>query len=89
VVRRKPRVFVVWDACRARVLDTVCEESVVKLSYSDNLGATWSGPRRLSAGVGEHYFPTISSDQAGGGVAVAWFTNRFDPSSTTARTWSW
>jgi hypothetical protein len=78
IVGGKPRVFVVWDACRARVLDTVCEESVVKLRYSDNLGATWTGPRRISPGVGEHYFPTISSDQAGGGVAVAWFTNRFD-----------
>jgi hypothetical protein len=79
IVGGKPRVFVVWDACRARPLDAVCEESVVKLRYSDNLGATWSAPRRLSAGVGEHYFPTISSDRAGGGVAVAWFTNRFDP----------
>jgi hypothetical protein len=78
IVGGKPRVFVVWDACRARVLDTVCEESVVKLSYSDNLGASWSAPRRISASVGEHYFPTISSDQAGGRIAVAWFTNRFD-----------
>jgi hypothetical protein len=78
IVHGKPRVFVVWDACRARVLDTVCEESVVKLSYSDNLGATWSAPRRLSPAVGEHYFPTISSDRAGRGIAVAWFTNRLD-----------
>ena len=78
IVGGKPRVFVVWDACRARVLDTVCEESVVKLRYSDNLGSTWSAPRRISASVGEHYFPTISSDQAGDGIAVAWFTNRFD-----------
>jgi hypothetical protein len=78
LVGGKPRVFVVWDACRARPLDTVCEESVVKLRYSDNLGATWSAPRRISPAVGEHYFPTISSDQAGGGIAVAWFTNRFD-----------
>jgi hypothetical protein len=78
IVAGKPRVFVVWDACRARPLDTVCEESVVKLSTSADLGATWSGPRRLSPSVGEHYFPTISSDQAGGGIAVAWFTNRFD-----------
>jgi hypothetical protein len=78
MVGGKPRVFVVWDACRARPLDTVCEESVVKLRHSDNLGATWSAPRRISPAVGEHYFPTISSDQAGGGIAVAWFTNRFD-----------
>jgi hypothetical protein len=78
IVNGQPRVYVVWDACRARPLDTVCEESVVKLRYSDNLGATWSGPRIISDRVGEHYFPTISSDQAGPGVAVAWFTNRFD-----------
>jgi hypothetical protein len=78
IVGGKPRVFVVWDACRARVLDTVCEESVIKLRYSDNLGASWTAPRRISPSVGEHYFPTISSDQAGGGIAVAWFTNRFD-----------
>ena len=78
IVAGKPRVYVVWDACRARPLDTVCEESVVKLSTSADLGATWSAPRRISPGVGEHYFPTISSDRAGGGVAVAWFTNRFD-----------
>jgi hypothetical protein len=78
MVGGKPRVFVVWDACRARVLDVVCEESVVKLRYSDNLGASWSAPRRISPAVGEHYFPTISSDRAGSRIAVAWFTNRFD-----------
>jgi hypothetical protein len=32
----------------------------------------------VSAG-GVNYFPTISSDRAGSRVAVAWYTNRFDP----------
>lgn len=77
MVRGKPRVFVIWDACRARVLDTVCEEPAIKLSYSDDLGASWTAPRVISAG-GDNYFPTINVDRATGKVAAAWYTNRPD-----------
>jgi hypothetical protein len=79
IVNGRPRVFVVWDACRARVLGgNVCELPEVRLRYSDDLGASWSFTKVLSAG-GVNYFPTISSDRAGSKVAVAWFTDRFDP----------
>jgi hypothetical protein len=78
VVHGKNRVFVVWDGCRARVLgDSVCEEPAIRLRYSDDAGATWSRTRTLSAG-GDNYFPTISANQGGRNVAVAWYTNRFD-----------
>jgi hypothetical protein len=73
----RPRVYVVWDACRARPLDFVCEEAAIKLRFSDNLGVGWSAVRRLSAG-GDNYFPTVSNDRAGSGLAAAWFTNRHD-----------
>jgi hypothetical protein len=68
---------VVWDACLVRPLDTVCEEPQIKLTYSDDDGAHWSAPKVLSRG-GDNYFPTIAADGAGK-LAVAWFTNRFDP----------
>ena len=47
------------------------------LTYSDDLGATWSDPQTLSQG-GVNYFPTISADPTSGQVAVAWFTNLYD-----------
>jgi hypothetical protein len=72
-----PRVFVTWDACLARPLDTVCEEPVIKLVYSDDDGATWS-PQRVVSGGGDNYFPTIATDRATGKVLLAWFTNRYD-----------
>ena len=72
------RFFVTWEQCSARVLDTICEEPSVMLTYSDDLGATWSDPQTLSQG-GVNYFPTISADPTSGQVAVAWFTNRYDP----------
>jgi hypothetical protein len=78
MVGGKPRVYVVWDACRARVQGFACEEPVIKLRSSDDLGAGWSFTKILSTG-GDNYFPTISDDRAGGSLAVAWFTNRFDP----------
>ena len=72
----KPRVFDIWDACSERPLDNVCAESQIKLTFSDDLGATWSTPQVLSRG-GDNYFPTIAGDRAGA-LAVAWYTNRFD-----------
>ena len=82
------RIFVTWDACQARLLDTICEEAEIKLRWSDDFGATWSPVRVISAGA-DNYFPTIHSDPAGSHVAVAYFTSRFDSISTTGRTWSW
>jgi hypothetical protein len=73
----QPRVFVTWDACSERPLDTICVEPVVKLTYSDDFGQSWARPRVISAG-GDNYFPTLSPDRSGS-LALAWFTNRFDP----------
>ena len=72
------RIFVIWDACKVRLLGSICEEPEIKLSYSDDDGATWTGPIVLSNG-GDNYFPTISADRSGGdGLAAAWFTNFYD-----------
>jgi hypothetical protein len=69
------RAFVVWDACRYRLFDNVCEESVIKLTYSDDQGATWSTPKVVSVG-GDNYFPAIADGP--GSLGLIWFTNRFD-----------
>jgi hypothetical protein len=71
-----PRIFAIWDACSERVLDFICEESVIKLKYSDDDGATWSDVIVLSRG-GDNYFPAITTD-GNGRVVAAWFTNRYD-----------
>jgi hypothetical protein len=76
MVGGRPRVFFTWEACRARPLE-ICEEPQIKLRSSDDLGATWSRVRVLSAG-GDNYFPTIANDPAGPRLALAWYTNRFD-----------
>lgn len=74
----KTRIFVVWDACAARVLsETVCEEAEIKLVYSDDDGQHWSGVKILSV-EGDNYFPSIADDPAGSSLAVTWFTNRRD-----------
>lgn len=84
IVNGKPKVFMVWDACRTRVptggtsRPITCEKPVIKLKTSTDFGASWSGVKILSKG-GSNYFPTISSDKGGSGLAVAYYTNRFDP----------
>ncbi|MDQ3751962.1 MAG: hypothetical protein M3333_03610 [Actinomycetota bacterium] len=78
MVGDRPRVFAVWDACRYRLLDSTCEESVIKFTYSDDFGRSWRGPTRVSRGRGDSYFPTISAGAHSRHVAVAYFTNRFD-----------
>jgi hypothetical protein len=78
LVGGRPRVFVVWDACKARLLDSICEEPRIKLTYSDDDGVTWSEEQILSVS-GDNYFPTLASDSAGR-LAVAWYTNRLDKS---------
>jgi hypothetical protein len=70
--------FVVWDRCRFRLLDNVCEESQIVMSSSRNGGQTWSSPRVISAG-GDNYFPAISDERGNPRFVVAYYTNRFDP----------
>jgi hypothetical protein len=72
-----PRVYVVWDACEFRLLDTICEEPIIWLSYSDDLGVSWSDRVPISNG-GDNYFPTIAYDPGGNRLVAAWFTNQFD-----------
>jgi hypothetical protein len=79
-VNGHPRVFVVWEACAYRLFEQVCEYSEIKLSYSDDRGATWNGPYVISTG-GVNYFPSISVDRADPAtkkLSVAWYTNRYD-----------
>ncbi|HEX9599055.1 MAG TPA: hypothetical protein VF963_06735 [Gaiellaceae bacterium] len=78
-VNGHPRIFVIWDACKVRLLGFNCIEPLIKLSYSDDDGATWVAPIVLSNG-GINYFPTISADRTGttNNVAAAWFTNAYD-----------
>jgi hypothetical protein len=82
MVRGKPRIFVIWDACKARLpFDDTCQEPLIKLKYSlDSDGASWSPVVELSSG-GVNYFPTISADRSyqSNRIAAAWYTNTFDP----------
>jgi hypothetical protein len=70
------RIFVVWDACKVRLLGGVCQEPQIRLNYSDDDDITWVGPIVISKD-GDNYFPTISVDRRqdpeSPGVAVAWF----------------
>ena len=74
-VKGHQRIFITWDACKARALDVICDQPVIKLAYSDNDGQTWK--RKVLSVGGDNYFPTIASD-SGARVAVAWYTTRFD-----------
>jgi hypothetical protein len=81
------RTFVVWDACKVRLLGTICEFPEIKLSYSDDAGVNWTGPFVISRNGG-NYFPTISvdrADPANSKLSIAWFTNRFDSSFWNAQ----
>jgi hypothetical protein len=79
MVNGKPRMFVVWDRCQYNLLDSTCEESQIYLTWSNDMGETWSKPVSISKD-GDNYFPAISDEYQGTGkFAVAWFTNRRDP----------
>ncbi|MDX6535203.1 MAG: hypothetical protein QOF68_2947 [Gaiellales bacterium] len=77
MVNGHPRVFFTWDSCRARPLDNICEEPRINLAWSDDAGATWR--RSVLSRGGDNYFPSISANLGGSSLAVAYFTNRFDP----------
>jgi hypothetical protein len=74
-----PRVFVIWDECTTRIFGSICERPSIKLTYSDDDGATWSPTRILSNG-GVNYFPTISADRTytTNNVAASWYTHQYD-----------
>jgi len=79
MVNGHPRAFVIYDECLVRLLGTVCEEPQIKLTYSDDDGATWSAPTVLSNG-GDNYFPSISADRTytTNNLAATWFSNSND-----------
>jgi hypothetical protein len=78
LVDGRPRIFVVWDACKFRPLGSICEESWIKLTWSDNFGATWREPIILRGS--DTYFPSIVSNDSTNDpvLAFTWFTNRYD-----------
>ena len=76
-VNGEPRVFVTWDSCRAKALETVCEEPRINLAWSDDQGRSWA--HSVLSTEGDNYFPTISENAGGRFLAVAWYTNRYDP----------
>jgi hypothetical protein len=76
-VNGSPRFFVVYDECRYRLFDTVCERPKIKLRYSDDDGVTWS-PIKVVSQDGVNYFPSIANDSSDGKIVVAYFTHRFD-----------
>jgi len=78
MVHDHARVFTTWERCQLHALDQVCEEPEIVLTYSDDLGATWSPQRVISAG-GDNYFPFIATDRDTGAIQAAWYTHRFDP----------
>jgi hypothetical protein len=75
------RIYVTWDRCRARVPSLIanfsCEEGEILLSHSNDLGQTWSKPRRISL-EGDNYFPAISDEVGSPNFVIAYYTNRFD-----------
>ena len=54
-----------------------CGEAEILLTHSDNLGQTWSKPRRISV-EGDNYFPAISDEVGSPDFVIAYYTNRFD-----------
>jgi hypothetical protein len=78
LVGGKPPVYVVWERCIARVLDTICEDPKIMLTWSADRGRTWSTPAPISA-ASDSYFPELDTDPATGVIVGAWYTNRFDP----------
>ncbi len=76
VVDDQPRIFVTWDACRARPLGSICEEPQIKLAVSNDFGRTWQ--RSVISNGGDNYFPSIARDAPNNRLAVAYFTNRYD-----------
>jgi hypothetical protein len=79
MVAGHPRAFVIYDECGVRLLGTICEEPQIKLTFSDNDGATWSAPTILSNG-GDNYFPSISADRTytTNNLAATWFSQSYD-----------
>jgi hypothetical protein len=77
MVSGHPRVYTTWERCQLHALDQVCEEPEIVLTHSDDLGATWSPQRVISAG-GDNYFPFIAADRRTGAIEEAWYTHRFD-----------
>jgi hypothetical protein len=78
LVGGKPRIYVTWERCTARVQETICEEPKIMLTWSADQGRTWTTPRPISK-RGDNYFPELDTDPATGAIVGAWYTNRFDP----------
>ncbi len=77
MVGGQPRPFVVWERCRYRLLDDVCEEPQIRMSWSTDEGSTWANPVVISKKA-DNFFPAIS-DEGTGRFVVSYYTTRYDP----------
>ena len=77
-VNGQDRPTVVWDRCKVKVFDRICEEPEIVLSSSRDGGRTWSIPKVISAG-GDNYFPAIADTSGESAFVVAYYTTRYDP----------
>jgi hypothetical protein len=79
LVKGDPRIFVTWDACRYAPLSGICEEPFIRLTWSDDGGATWTDPIEVSSG-GDNYFPFLDWNDRNrkGALAFTWFSNLRD-----------
>lgn len=60
--------------------DPTSAATAIRLRYSDDAGATWSGPQTVNddATANSHFNPAVSVDPVTGAVAVTWYDARND-----------
>lgn len=81
----RDRVFATWDTCGARV-GTVCEDSRIVLTWSDDQGVRWTTPRVITPPThGNRYFPTLSVDHTTDRLIIAYYSSELDPRFDSAR----
>lgn len=74
----RPVILATWERCRLHVANQYCEEPVIRVATSRNLGRTWTRPHTISAG-GDNIFPFLDTDPTTHQVVAVWYTSRFDP----------
>ncbi|REH18131.1 hypothetical protein BCF44_13718 [Kutzneria buriramensis] len=79
------RIFATWDRCGARVR-TVCEDSRIVLTWSDDHGVHWTTPDSVTPPThGNRYFPTLSVDHTTDRLVIAYYSTELDPRFDTAQ----
>src|SRR5258708_1510116 len=70
--------FMVWERCHVPSVFAACAKSEIRMTESNNGGASWSPPTTIDTAAKDQFFSWINVDRVSGTVNITYYTAESD-----------